>query len=448
VTGGDTICAISSAAGPAGRTIVRVSGPEAVALAAATAEPVREMAGGEARRLTLHLAGMLVPAWVYVFRGPRSYTGEDIVELHLPGNAILARMVLDDLIRRGARPAEAGEFTARAYFNRRMDLTEAEGVAAAVSAGSERELIAARQLLAGELARRLSPMMDQLADTLALVEVGIDFTDEDVTFLSTDELLARIVAIHADLRRLVRDSARFERLSHEPRVVLVGRPNAGKSTLMNALSRSARAIVSPQAGTTRDVLSAEVELASGLVTLLDVAGLETDENGQTPEGVLAEVHQQMQRRAREAVAQADLVVLVREISDRSPPIDIGRSADLSVWTKLDLAGAAGDLPAMRGDAVAVSAVTGAGMEELRRRLDELAFGKGGQEATLALNTRHLAEIDAALAALDRATKAADEGAELAALELREALDALGRILGAVTPDELLGRIFSRFCIGK
>src|SRR5690606_19456396 len=163
------------------------------------------------------------PAWLYVFGAPRSYTGEDVVELHLPGNPLLARLVLDELIQRGARQAEAGEFTARAYFHGRLDLAAAEGVAARVGAPHERERRAARQLLAGELARRLTPLMDRLAETLALLEVEIDFSDEAVTFLERDEARARIEGLRAALQRLVDESVRFERLSHEPRIVLVGR---------------------------------------------------------------------------------------------------------------------------------------------------------------------------------------------------------------------------------
>lgn len=441
---GDTICAISSSVGAAARMIVRLSGPDAIAIARGLAADPAEWPGG-AFRARLSIAEMPVAAWVYVFRGPHSYTGEDIIELHLPGNPLLARMTLDALVAAKARPAEAGEFTARAYFNGRLDLTAAEGVAATVSANSEREMRAARQLLAGELARRLTPVMDQLAEALALVEVGIDFTDEDVTFIETGELLARIAQAESDLGQLVAESARFERLSHEPRVVLVGRPNAGKSTLLNALSRSARAIVSPVAGTTRDVLSAEVELPSGLVTMLDVAGLETRDppTGAAYSDARRQVEDQMQQRARAALASADLVVLVQEMDDIAPPVEIDRPVDLTVRTNADL-----HRSLAPSDGIVVSAVTGVGLDDLRVQLDRLAFGDRGESAALALNTRHLQAIDEARAALDRARGAAENGAELAALELRDALDALGRILGSVTPDDLLGRIFSRFCIGK
>ena len=255
----DTIVAISSAVGPAPRMIVRLSGPEALRI---TKELDSEFsaARGVANRTTLAFADLRTPAWIYTFRAPHSYTSEDLIEFHIPGNPLLARMLLSELTSRGARPAEAGEFTARAYFAGRIDLTEAEGVAATISAHGEQELRAARQLLGGELSRWLNPIMELLAETLALIEVGIDFSDEDVTFLSPTQVRERIAKIDHSLHDLIDGSARFEQLTHEPTFVLLGRPNAGKSTLLNALAGKQRAVVSDVAGTTRDVLSAEIRL--------------------------------------------------------------------------------------------------------------------------------------------------------------------------------------------
>jgi len=381
---------------------------------------------------------MSVPAWVYTFVAPRSYTGEELVELHIPGNAILARMLLTRLIELGARQADPGEFTARAFFNGRIDLTEAEGVAATVAAHSEQELRAARQLMAGELARRLRPVLDLLTETLALVEAGIDFTEEDISFLSEDDARARIAAADEQLERLVGESARFERLSYEPQVVLVGDPNAGKSTRLNALVGHHRAVVSPIAGTTRDALSAEVALKRGIVRIVDVAGLA---------GVATtEIDQQMQRHALATVESSDLVVLVRDLSDAHELPQLPRSPDLVVRTKLDLAPTAAFAPTE----IAVSAVTGANLDRLRDHLDRIAFGAAsGTSSSLALNARHLRSIADARAALSRAVVTLDSGGqELLALELRESLDALGQILGTISPDELLGRIFATFCIGK
>ena len=437
---GDTIAAISSSAVPAARIILRISGPEAIPLTRTVCRDLPDTPS--ATRVRLAFSGLSFPAWAYVFLSPRSYTGEDLVELHLPGNVLLARMLLDELVKRGARHADPGEFTARAYFAGRIDLTEAEGVASMIHAQNEGELSAARQLLAGELARRVKPLVDRVADTLALVEVGIDFTDEDVTFISHAEVERHAKEIEESLRSLVADSARFERLAHEPNLVLVGRPNAGKSTLLNALAGTDRAVVSAVAGTTRDVISAKVVLPGGIVRLTDVAGLnEQDESGPSVE---SEIARKMRLRALEAVETADRVVLVRESGDDRPPILIPRTPDVLVLTKTDLKHSTPD-----PNACPVSAMTGEGMNALRERLSALAFGVE-QGTTLALNARHLRAIDDARAALVRASRSArdEHPVEVLALDLRDALDSLGGISGQISPDDVLGRVFATFCIGK
>jgi tRNA modification GTPase len=442
---GDTIVAISSAVGTGARMIVRASGPAANQLASDLWQEALPDASHAALG-TLAFANLEVSGcWLYVFRSPRSYTGEDIVEFHIPANALLARMLLNDFVARGARPADPGEFTARAYFNGRIDLTEAEGVAATIAASGEQELRAARQLLAGELARRLRPASDVVAETLALVEAGIDFADEGVSFLSAREVSDRIDRVDAMLRELLDNSSRFERLAHEPRVVLVGRPNAGKSTLLNALAGHERAVTSPVAGTTRDVLTADVALPRGIVKLTDAAGLGGDDDG-GPEATHADVARQMREKAFRAAETADVLVLVRDVTDPRPELpSLPRAPDFVIATKADLL-------ATNTAGFAVSAKTGANLDALRREFDRLAFGApagaaGG--AALALNARHVQAVSDARDALARAGgHVAGDGAELVALELREALDAVGRVVGVVTPDDVLGRIFATFCIGK
>jgi tRNA modification GTPase len=425
----ETIAAVSSSAGPAARMIVRASGPGIgellnVLCPGCPPPPIAVVT-------TLSLDGMRLPVWAYRFAAGRSYTGDELIELHIPGNPLLARMLLERLIALGARAAEPGEFTARAFFNGRMDLSQAEGVAAVVSAANQAELDAGRRLLAGELSRRLRPIMDDLAQTLALIEAEIDFSDQDVRFLSTDQVNVKLNGAIAALDLLLRQSARMARLSHEPRIALAGRPNAGKSTLLNVLSQSARAVVSPVAGTTRDALSAQVILDRGLIWLVDMAGLE--------ESAAGGIESEMRRRALRELEQADLVVLVREAMDERPPLELPREAHLIVRTKTDLHG----IPA--SGEIGVSAVSGMGLGQLRAALDALAFGNAASGAELALTSRHVAAIGEARDALGRVAGLA---AELAAAELRAALDSLGQVVGEMTPDDILGRVFSTFCIGK
>lgn len=441
----DTIAAISTAIGAAARMVVRMSGGRAVEIARGICPALPAAPSAAVREMTF--AGLSFPALVYCFRAPRSSTGEDLVEFHIPGNPVIARILLDHLTAHSARPAEPGEFTARAYFNGRLDLAEAEGVAATIGASNAEELAAARRLLSGELARRLRPVMDLVADTLALTEVAIDFVDEDVTFLSEANFAARIASADAALGELLSHSARFERLAHEPAVVLVGLPNAGKSTLLNALAGRQRAVVSPVAGTTRDALSAEVSLPRGIIRVIDVAGMDEQlEAAAAPSAPQAQIDAQMQIRARHAIETADLIVHVQDLSNPAAAGKLPQKPDLTVGTKLDLVPSQSLQHA--GMDIAVSAVTGQNIPDLRDRLDTLAFGSPAPASAFALNARHVRCIEEAREALARAASQVNAGNELVALDLRAALDALGRIRGVITPDDLLGRIFSSFCIGK
>lgn len=428
----DIIAAIASPLGPAARIILRVSGRGTAAMLQTMGAEQGVSAG--VSRVRLPLDDMQAPALVIWFTDGHGYTGEEGAELHLPGNAILATMVLQALIRAGARQAEPGEFTARAFFNGRLDLTEAEGVAATIHATSQRELDAARRLQDGELTRRLRPVVDGLVEIVSLLEAGIDFAEEDIHFITRAELLDRVTVCQRRLQAILNDSGRLESLAREPVVVLCGRPNAGKSTLLNALARRRRAVVSAAPGTTRDLLYADVELRRGLVRLVDTAGLEQGDGA--ADDIIA---RQMRERATEAIERSDVMVLVVESGQLPPTLPVRRRPDLVVTSKCDM-----DAP--RGECC-VSAVSGYGMDELRTRLDDLAFGSTASEA-LAINSRHLAQITSAIEELAKLESARELSDELLAEYLRYAMDALGEITGVVSPDDVLEKVFAGFCIGK
>jgi tRNA modification GTPase len=427
--------------------IVRLSGADAWNSVARFCTPATFTPGRFCRCL-LAVDGMACPITVYPFRGPKSFTGEDLIELHLPGNPLLAELTLRKFLEAGVRHADPGEFTARAFFHGKLDLTQAEGVAAAIAASDQASHRAARQLLGGEIARLLTPIMDRIAHVLAMTEAQIDFADEPLEAGAFTALRDQAKQAAAQIDGLISDSAHLAPLRHAPTAVLLGRPNAGKSTLLNALAQSQRAVISPIAGATRDALRAAVAMRRGEIELIDVAGL--DEESKLAATAQPEIAKQMRESALRAAAEADIVILVRDCADASPPPPLPRAADLIVITKIDL-----QLKniAMEKDAVTVSAQTGENLPTLLEALDRIAFGENSANRTLALSARALASINEGRVALQRYLDATEDShattpLEVQALELRECLDALGQVLGVMLPDEILGRIFSTFCIGK
>jgi len=480
----DTILAVATPAGTAPRGIVRLSGPAALRLATAvfeTDDPAAGMDGVGFRRSSgqLQLASadgsVRVPAERYVFRAPRSFTGQDCAELHTVGSPSLLNMLVAALVELGARRAEPGEFTARAFVSGRLDLSRAEAVAQLIAARSDAQLRAARRFADGELATRVSTLTGQLADLVALVEADIDFAEEPIEFIRPGELRERLAAIGADIEGLLFDASRADRADVLPRVLLLGRPNAGKSSLLNALSGLDRAICSATAGTTRDILSAPVKLPRGEAMLLDAAGLDD-----TPDGLLE------QARARVGVEAetVDLICIVVDVAASSAGDGGSLQADIRA---LRAAARGGEGSGSRDRALMVvankidvldsretalrltplaelglgpvcptSARTGTGLDELKSALGRLLEDERSPASpdALQLNARQREAFSAARACLVRAAdecatiSQTAERADLIAFELREALDALGAVCGAVTTDDLLTRIFSSFCIGK
>jgi len=397
--------------------VVRLSGPRAVAIA-----------GGR-------------PGAV-VFRAPHSYTREDVVEIHLPGSPSLVDLLVRDLVEAGARPARPGEFTLRAFLNGRLGLAEAEAVERLIAAEDEEDRRAALDQMEGAFTRRLQGIREAVLDLAADVEASLDFADQDVGGLEPGEARRRAAAALAELRALLRETAASRVCDERPTVVLLGRPGAGKSSLFNALTGS-EALVTGRAGTTRDLLEAELDAGGMKVRLYDAAGI----------GEGTGVDAEAARRAGEAARRADVVLFVVDAADWEASVPLeprGRPAVL-VLSKCDRVPGrdVGDRFRLR-PAVYTSARTGEGLEELRRVLGEvLRTGEGGGAgARFRVDFRRRALLREAEAALERAEGAMDLGWEFLSLDLRAALDALGDLAGRDVGEDVLDRIFSRFCLGK
>ena len=426
----DTIFAVASGAGRTALTVLRMSGPRSGALlqGLCTRLPAPRMAS--LRTLRAPNGEKLDRALVLWLPGPGSYTGEDCAEFFLHGGRAVLTAVADALVALGARPAEPGEFSRRAFLNGRMDLLEAEAVADLVEAETAAQRTQALRQMDGALGALMRGWADRLLRLLAQQEALIDFPDEDLPPEVEAAALAEIFSIAREIAAALDDDRRGERLREGLVFAVAGAPNVGKSTLINALAGRQVAIVAPTPGTTRDVLEARVELGGVPVTLLDTAGLRESDDAIEMEGV---------RRARARAAAADLVVMVQDASRPDDAVEAVAERMLRVANKVDVA------PAR--EALGVSALTGEGMDALREALAEIARemtqAAGAPPLTRA---RHRAALTEAVERLRTAGVA--DLPELRAEDLRLALRAIGRVTGAVGVEEILDSVFRQFCIGK
>lgn len=469
----DTICAIATPVGEGGIGIVRLSGRRAVEVASGLVRLRSGVALASAKCRRLYHADLLdaveaaTPspgchpppldeALVVVMRAPRSFTGEDVVELHCHGGPFLLQRLCEGLIRHGARPAEPGEFTKRAFLNGRLDLTQAEAVLDTIRARTAESLRLAQDQLRGRLSAEVTRFREELIGLLAHVEAAIDFAEEDLAFIEPATLLDRLRRTKEAVARLAGSGEDGRILREGISAVLLGRPNVGKSSLMNALLRADRAIVTPRPGTTRDLLEESLTIRGLTVRLVDTAGVRETEDPAEQEGV---------RRSWAAMEAADLLLVVLDGSrpleeeDRAFLGELEGRRRLVLVNKRDLPTrlSAQDLAACEqadppSHVLHVSARTGEGLEEVRDRLRALVLRSDFEagESAVATRLRHQASLLAARDALERAetSVAARLSGEFVAVDLRAAVEALGEITGATATEDVLDRIFREFCIGK
>lgn len=451
----DTIVAIATPPGHGGIGVVRISGPAAPEVAARLLDRPSPLRARHATvcRIADRGAGSAVVDEVVAtrFEAPRSYTGDDVVEVAAHGSPVILRRIVELALAAGARLAEPGEFTLRAYLNDRIDLVQAEAVADLVDAVTPLQARAAMDQLEGTLTRTVARIDAALFDLVARLEASLDFPDEGFHFITRESAGAELENVDQQLGDLARDGRRGRMIREGAMVAIAGRPNAGKSSLFNALVGAERSIVTSIPGTTRDVLTERVDIAGVPITLVDTAGMREAVDAIEAEGV---------RRARQAQDIARLVVVVLDSSepltrdDRELAMDRSRERVIAI-NKADLP-RAWPIDAVRAtdDAgvIVVSALTGEGLDELRRAIaGRLTGGTGDlRDAPAITNVRHLALVDEARAAVGRAQESIAAGAteELVLAELSAARSALDAIVGRKSSDDLLRHIFGRFCIGK
>lgn len=482
----DTICAIATSQGEGGVGIIRVSGDRAVLLVSRIVKPrsSRSLQDFQSHKLylsdifsepTLGSSESFSPAscvidqaLVVVMKNPQSYTGEDVVEIHSHGGPYVLHATCQELVRHGARLANPGEFTQRAFLNGRLDLVQAEAVLDTIQATNAGSLRAAQELLRGSLSREVDRLRDELIRVLAHVEAGIDFVEEGITFIGRKEVSMTCENAMRDLNRLINTFEEGRIVREGVRTVIIGRPNVGKSSLLNTFLRTNRAIVSSIPGTTRDVIDEAATVNGILLRLVDTAGLRQTADVLESEGI---------RRTEEAIGDADLLlvvidrseawteedralitqhrdrrlIVVLNKSDLPPRVELAQVKEVMRLGNSEL-GTISDSVSCRSQLVEISTKTGNGMPDLAEAIRGLCLG-GYMEAGQSVVVTRIRHKDALCQARDALAKALGAvelqmPGECVALDVRCALDALGEITGVVSTEDILDRVFRDFCIGK
>ncbi|MGK9475746.1 tRNA uridine-5-carboxymethylaminomethyl(34) synthesis GTPase MnmE [Melioribacter sp. OK-6-Me] len=449
-TNEDTITAIATPPGIGAIAVIRVSGPDTFSKVDLIFRGRKKIS--ECNTHTIHYGSIvdsngevIDDVLVSVFRAPNSYTGEDSVEISIHGSQLIAEKIISLLVEHGIRIAEPGEFTKRAFLNGRIDLAQAEAVADVINSRSEASLRGARNQLDGLLSRKIDTLREKLINTSSLIELELDFAEEDIELLPVNKIIKNIEEIENEIDELLK-SFRFGKVIRDGiNVALVGKPNVGKSSLLNYLLKEARAIVSEIPGTTRDIIKEEVTIEGILFKLYDTAGIRFTDDIIEKEGV---------ERSRKAVVDADVVLFLNDsthgfdIDIYSELIKLQREERiLKVANKIDLKPVVENI-----FDVGISAKTGEGIEALFKKLKDKALGSGTytEKSAVVTNLRHYNALKKAKEHLIAAKNSINEGlsGEFLAVDLRNAENSLGEIIGKVTTDDILNNIFAKFCIGK
>jgi len=435
----DTIAAISSPFGEGAIGVLRLSGPRSHAildrLFTGNATIPRRLARGRLIKDAVELDDVLATT----FSAPNSYTGEDMAEIFCHGGLLVTRRILDALLAEGARLAEPGEFSFRAFSNGKMDLTQAEAVMDVIHAQTDLALRASQDQLAGRLGHAMGELRTALLQILAHLEAYIDFPDEDIAPETGQMFLSRIESVSLEIEKLLATADRGRILREGVRTVIYGPPNVGKSSLLNALSGFDRAIVSPIPGTTRDLIEESVNVGGIRLILADTAGIRATDDLVEKEGVA---------RSQRAHDAADLILEVHAANEPFPSPSTVAPRTLLVANKADL----GIHPDWQNRGIPVSCLERTGFDDLEKAIIGLVLGGAAQleNASVAINARHQACLARALEGCRAATAGLSENLpiELISIELHTALDAVGEVMGKIESDDILGEIFSTFCIGK
>ena len=442
---GDTIAAIATPPGNGGVGVIRISGPSASQIAQQLAGKLPKPRYASLCRFQEFDGSIIDQGLMLYFPGPASFTGEDVLELQGHGGNVVLNMLLRRILALGARLAEPGEFSQRAFLNDKIDLAQAEAIADLITSGTEQAVRSAQQSMQGVFSNQIHELIDELIELRVFIEAAIDFVDEEIDFLGDGVVAARIQRLQSKLI-VISQAAQQGRLLHDGMtVVLAGKPNAGKSSLLNALAGHDAAIVTDIAGTTRDVLRERIQIDGMPLHIIDTAGLRESDNVVEQEGI---------RRAQLEIEKADRVLLLLDATDAEDSLEsfnLPAQAKITrVYNKIDLLGLEPHIQTSeQGAAIYLSAKSGEGLELLTTHLKQSVGFSETNDNVFVARARHIQALQQAAIAIDNASAQLQVAAhELVAEELRQAQQHLSSITGEFTSDDLLGEIFSSFCIGK